>query len=186
MSTIKPLTCSIHSMGLSPSRLCKVHSGEKLPILRRSWIALDLFCPVLSPIPKNSYMTFALQRGVWEGSCRKLTRPTACTAAAAQTFSLPLDNGEGRFLARAPTTCRIIWRYSSLRCFAQKASVKVVTFRRHAAWSGDRRRAHHSIAFCSGRSPAPCGVSSEGATGGEQARVEADHSVAAPSMIAFR
>src|SRR3990172_12555437 len=72
-------------------------------------------------------MTFGLQHGVWEESSRKLTRPTACTAAAAQTFSLPLNNGEGRFLAKAPTTCRTIRRYSSLRCFAQKVSVRVVT-----------------------------------------------------------
>src|SRR5450759_3169878 len=34
MSTIKPLTSSIHTMGLSASRLGKVHSSEKTPILR--------------------------------------------------------------------------------------------------------------------------------------------------------
>ena len=51
-------------------------------------------------------------------------------------------------------------------------------FRRHAAWSGDRRRAHHSIAFCPCRSSAPTGVSSESAKGGEEAGVEAVQAIA--------
>ena len=54
MSTIRPLTCSIHTIGLSASRLGSVHSGDMGPILRRHRISLDLFCPVLSAIPKNS------------------------------------------------------------------------------------------------------------------------------------
>src|SRR6266498_3244650 len=71
-------------------------------------------------------MVFGLQWGAWEGSSRKLARPTAWTAPAAHTFSLPLSKGDGRFLARVPTTRRIRTRYSSLRCFSQKASVIVV------------------------------------------------------------
>jgi len=58
---------------------------------------LDLFFPVLSAIPKNSKMTFGVQCGFCVGSSRKLTRPTACTAAAAQTLSLPVDRGGGAF-----------------------------------------------------------------------------------------
>ena len=40
--------------GLFASRLGKVHSCEKGPILSVSRIAFDLFCPVLSAIPKNA------------------------------------------------------------------------------------------------------------------------------------
>src|SRR6266545_5552627 len=71
-------------------------------------------------------MVFGLQWGAWEGSSRKLARPTAWTAPAAHTASLPLIKGDGRFLARVPTTRWIRTRYSSLRCCSQKASVSAV------------------------------------------------------------
>src|SRR5438067_13638602 len=71
-------------------------------------------------------MVFGLQWGAWEGSSRKLARPTAWTAPAAHTASLPLSKGDGRFLARVPTTRWIRTRYSSLRCCSQKASVSAV------------------------------------------------------------
>ena len=53
-------------------------------------------------------------------------RPTAWTAAAAHTSSRPLSRGDGRFLAKLPTTRWISARYSSLRCLSQKASVRAV------------------------------------------------------------
>ena len=61
MSIISPLIYNIHTMGLSASRLGNVHSGESGPILSTSRISLDLFCPVLSAMPKNSYIAFGLQ-----------------------------------------------------------------------------------------------------------------------------
>lgn len=126
MSMMRPLTCSIHTAGLSASRLGNVHSGDIGPIPRVSLISLDLFCPVLSAMLKNSKMIFGLQCGICEGSSRKLTRPTAWMAAAAHALSLPLSSGVGRFLARLATTRRISVRYSSLRCFSQKSSVSAV------------------------------------------------------------
>jgi len=38
----------------------------------------------------------------------------------------PLSRGDGRFLARLPTTRWMSTRYSSLSCFSQKASVSAV------------------------------------------------------------
>src|ERR1700674_2455884 len=71
-------------------------------------------------------MVFGLQCGTWEGSSRKLVVPTAWTAPAAQTFSLPLSKGDGRFLARVPTTRWISTWYSPLRYFSQKSSVSAL------------------------------------------------------------
>lgn len=53
MSIIKPLTRSIHIIGVFARQLGSIHSCATPSIFSASRIALDLFCPVLSAIPKS-------------------------------------------------------------------------------------------------------------------------------------
>src|SRR5258708_11803282 len=90
---------------------------------KRSRICLDLACMVLELSPKCSQIWLAGTCGVWEGSKRKFTMPSAWMMPQAQVGALPCSSGDGRFRARVAVNCRQSKAYSSVKYAWAKSSV---------------------------------------------------------------